>query len=73
MIRVGDYVACLSNHRGQFTRGKLYKVRYVNDASIGVVADDRGEKNGWGVEHFERANCWSNFVRRRQALAMTQG
>ena len=49
----GDVVECMENHSNQFTKGWLYALDRDNTPrSIMVLADDRGESNGWGTENF---------------------
>lgn len=49
----GDVVVALHNCDGQFSRLKRYTLRSENQRNIvSVVADDRGEENGWGVRNF---------------------
>lgn len=51
--RAGDVVECMENHSNQFTKGRLYILDRDNTPrSIMVLADDRGESNGWGTENF---------------------
>lgn len=54
-FNVGDRVRCLSNAGGQFTIGNTYIVSRVYSISLSVEADDSGNPNGWGTEHFELA------------------
>lgn len=62
---VGDVVRCLKDHvpilggRRCFHKGGEYVVgghwhSPVVD-NVGIVADDRGEANGWHSDYFERA------------------
>ena len=49
----GDVVVALHNCDGQFSRLKRYTLRAENQyESVKVVADDRGEENGWGEHNF---------------------
>lgn len=49
----GDVVVALHNCDGQFSRLKRYTLRAENQyETVKVVADDRGEENGWGVHNF---------------------
>lgn len=49
----GDVVVALRNCDGQFSRLKRYTLRSENQyETVRVVADDRGEENGWGVRNF---------------------
>ena len=49
----GDVVVALHNCAGQFSRLKRYTLRSENQYdTVSVVADDRGEENGWGVHNF---------------------
>lgn len=49
----GDVVVALHNCDGQFSRLKRYTLRSENKYdTVRVVADDRGEENGWGVHNF---------------------
>ena len=51
--RAGDVVVALHNCDGQFTRLKRYTLRSKNQyETVKVVADDRGEENGWGEHNF---------------------
>ena len=51
--RAGDVVVALHNCDEQFTRLKRYTLRSENQyETVKVVADDRGEENGWGVHNF---------------------
>ena len=49
----GDVVVALHNYDGQFSRLKRYTLRSENKRDTArVVADDRGEENGWWVHNF---------------------
>ena len=49
----GDVVVALHNCDGQFSRLKRYTLRSENQYNtVRVVADDRGEENGWGEHNF---------------------
>lgn len=49
----GDVVVALHNCDGQFSRLKRYTLRSENQYETArVVADDRGEENGWGIHNF---------------------
>ena len=49
----GDVVVALHNCDGQFSRLKRYTLRSANEYNnVKVVADDRGEENGWGEHNF---------------------
>ena len=51
--RAGDVVVALHNCDGQFSRLKRYTLRSENQyENVNVVADDRGEENGWGAHNF---------------------
>lgn len=51
--RAGDVVVALHNCDGEFSRLKRYTLRSENQYEVvEVVADDRGEENGWGVHNF---------------------
>ena len=51
--RAGDVVVALHNCDGQFSRLKRYTLRSANELQIvNVVADDRGDENGWGEHNF---------------------
>lgn len=56
-FKVGDRVRFVGKYRGSddFTPGKEYEVggKYHNAEITGVLADDRGEQNGWKNEYFE--------------------
>lgn len=56
-FKVGDRVLCLHNCEPgkQFTKDRVYQVRRLADTwgSIGVVADDSGNENGWCEDFFE--------------------
>ena len=49
----GDVVVALHSCDGQFSRLKRYTLRSANELqTVKVVADDRGEENGWGIHNF---------------------
>ena len=49
----GDVVVALHNCAGQFSRLKRYTLRRANELqTVKVVADDRGDENGWGEHNF---------------------
>lgn len=49
----GDVVVALHNCAGQFSRLKRYTLRSANELqTVKVVADDRGDENGWGEHNF---------------------
>ena len=49
----GDVVVALHNCAGQFSRLKRYTLRSANELRTAkVVADDRGDENGWGEHNF---------------------
>ena len=49
----GDVVVALHNCDGQFSRLKRYTLRSENELQTAkVVADDRGDENGWGEHNF---------------------
>ena len=49
----GDVVVALHNCDGQFSRLKRYTLRSANELqTVKVVADDRGDENGWGEHNF---------------------
>ena len=49
----GDVVVALHNCDGQFSRLKRYTLRSANEYNtVKVVADDRGDENGWGEHNF---------------------
>ena len=49
----GDVVVALHNCDGQFSRLKRYTLRSANECNtVKVVADDRGDENGWGEHNF---------------------
>lgn len=51
--RAGDVVECMENHSNRFTKGRLYILDHDNTpSSITVLADDRGESNGWVARNF---------------------
>ena len=51
--RAGDVVVALHNCDGQFSRLKRYTLRSANELqTVKVVADDRGDENGWGEHNF---------------------
>ena len=51
--REGDVVECMENHSNQFTKGRLYILDHDNTPrSITVLADDKGESNGWAARNF---------------------
>ena len=54
--RAGDWVECVEGCSGQFTPGRLYRLReevaQQGYQGARVHADDEGEHNGWGVECF---------------------
>lgn len=52
-FKVGDRVRATRRVEGQFTLGREYTVRYVAEHSLGVMADDKGCPNGWGMDYFE--------------------
>lgn len=49
----GDVVVALHKCAGQFSRLKRYTLRSKNQYNtVKVVADDRGDENGWGEHNF---------------------
>lgn len=49
----GDVVVALHSCDGQFSRLRRYTLRSANEYNtVKVVADDRGDKNGWGEHNF---------------------
>lgn len=49
----GDVVVALHNCDGQFSRLERYTLRSANEYNaVKVVADDRGDENGWGEHNF---------------------
>lgn len=55
VFHAGQRVKCIHRHgaEGQFTPGNIYEVRSWTPGSISVIADDRGERNGWLDSYFE--------------------
>lgn len=52
--KVGDLVECLNDHPGQFTKGKLYKIKAFNTFSVSIELDDGGsDTNGWQFKNFK--------------------
>lgn len=49
----GDIVASITNCKGQFSVGSEYEIEEVHDGRIEIVADDSGDRNGWGVDNFK--------------------
>jgi len=51
--RPGDLVECITTCEGQYTKGKLYEIRGVNNKIVDTKLDDKGSNtNGWHVRHF---------------------
>lgn len=52
---ISEYVECLKDYSGAFTKGKVYKVKAVsNFKDYMVELDDSGSKtNGWNVDNFK--------------------
>lgn len=61
MFKVGDKVVCTQTHGDQFTKGKLYIITAVNEATerLFFAVDDRGSHtNGWGMKFFRPINSF---------------
>lgn len=61
----GDFVICLDDSKGSFTKGRFYKVggKYFNInvpsrnySTLGIERDDYNCNNGWGAYNFIRAD-----------------
>lgn len=52
-----EYVECLNDHYGQFTKGKIYQLQAKKEDGYGrynVTMDDKGSTtNGWGKTNFK--------------------
>jgi hypothetical protein len=55
-LTAGDWVVCLDNSGGGFSKGSLYKTKGFNGIDLLVERDDLGSKtNGWLCKHFRKA------------------
>lgn len=53
-FKPGDIVRCLTDYKGQFTKGGLYTVLSHERGRVLVTLDDSfSSTNGWGEAHFE--------------------
>lgn len=59
----GDYVSPLCSVEGQFTRGKEYKINWIDWDDVVYVEDDRGIENGWHASQwkFVREESWNEI------------
>lgn len=73
-LKKGDLVVCVKDYKDQFTRGKLYRVRRINESSIlPVMEDDNGVPNGWNSKFFVSINSEYLDPEERELLNLLYG